>query len=195
MTLLLLILGAFLLGSVPFGAVIARIKGINLRKVGSGNIGTTNVLRSVGKFPALLTLILDVLKGTVPVLAAQYLSVGTLPTGIVGLSAVAGHNFSVFLRLRGGKGVATSIGVLLAYAPRVALVTIALWVLVALVTRYSSLGALTAFSVLPLTMYFLDPERQKILIAVVMAALLILKHVANIQRLIHGTESKIGEKI
>ncbi|MGD1076164.1 MAG: glycerol-3-phosphate 1-O-acyltransferase PlsY [Thermodesulfovibrionales bacterium] len=195
MTLLLLVVFAFLIGSIPFGEVIARMKGVCLREVGSGNIGATNVLRSVGKLPAILTLIGDIMKGTFAVAMAKYMLNDPFSQGIVGLSAIAGHNFSIFLRLKGGKGVATSIGVLLLYSPRVALITIVIWVTVVYFTRYSSLGAVVAFVVLPLTMYVVDPVRAKVPITVFMALLLILKHADNIQRLIKGTESKLGEKI
>ncbi|MGD0885406.1 MAG: glycerol-3-phosphate 1-O-acyltransferase PlsY [Thermodesulfovibrionales bacterium] len=195
MTLLGLMALAFLIGSIPFGDIIARRKGVSLREVGSGNIGATNVLRTIGKLPAILTLLGDVMKGTFAVAMAKSLLNDPSSEGIVGLSAVAGHNFSIFLRLKGGKGVATSIGVLLLYSPRVALVTIALWVTVVYFTRYSSLGALFAFAVLPLTMHVVDPVKAKVPIAVLMTLLLILKHADNIQRLIKGTESKLGEKI
>ena len=195
MVTLLLVVVAFLLGSIPFGMVIAGIRGIDLKKVGSGNIGATNVLRSVGKIPALLTLAGDILKGTVAVALADSMVSDPLEVGIVGVSAIAGHTFSLFLRFRGGKGVATAIGVLLAYSPKVALVTVMIWLVTAGVTRYSSLGALISFTALPFTMYAIDPVGEKAAIAAIIAVLLILRHTANIQRLIQGRESKIGTKV
>ncbi|HAM51085.1 MAG TPA: acyl-phosphate glycerol 3-phosphate acyltransferase [Nitrospiraceae bacterium] len=195
MILLALMVLSFLMGSVPFGYLTAKMKGVSLREVGSGNIGATNVLRSVGKLPAILTLVGDIGKGTLAVVVARHALNDPFMEGIVGLSAIAGHNFSIFLRFKGGKGVATSIGVLLAYSPRVALITIVLWVMVVYFTKYSSLGALFAFVVLPLTMYLFDPVKAKVLISVIMTLLLILKHADNIQRLIRGTEAKLGEKI
>lgn len=195
MTEIILVILAFFLGSVPTGELIARVKGIDLRRVGSGNIGTTNVLRAAGRLPAVMTLLGDVMKGSVSVLAAFHFGDGPVLAGVVGLASILGHDFSIFLRFRGGKGVATSLGVLLIYAPSVALFTVAVWLVVAAVTKYSSLAALVSFVLLPLSMYLLDPDRNKVMIAVAMTVLLILKHAANIQRLLRGTESKIGEKI
>lgn len=185
---------AFLIGSIPTGLLIAKNKGIDLRKVGSGNIGATNVLRAVGREAALLTLFGDITKGIIPVAIAKTLALDTLNTGIVGIAAILGHNFSLFLKFRGGKGVATSIGVLLAFSPYVSLLTITLWLLIAKWTKYSSLSSLIAFSLLPLSFYMLDYSNEKIIIAIVISFLVIIKHIANIKRLIQGTESKIGEK-
>lgn len=190
----LLALFSFLLGSIPFGDIVARVRGINIREVGSGNIGATNVLRSLGKVPALLTLIGDILKGVAAVAAARYVAGDPFIEGVAGLSAIAGHIFSIFLRFRGGKGVATAIGVLMIYAPAVGLATVAVWLVVVAATRYSSLGALVSFALLPLTMYVFDGSRVKVIIACVIAGLLILRHAANMQRLLKGTESRIGEK-
>ncbi|HXX57670.1 MAG TPA: glycerol-3-phosphate 1-O-acyltransferase PlsY [Thermodesulfovibrionales bacterium] len=196
MTLFLLALFFFVVGSIPTGTVIARLKGVDLRSVGSGNIGATNVLRSMGRVPALLTLIGDVLKGVAAIIvSSRFFLNDPFQIGIVGLSAIAGHDFSLFLRFRGGKGVATSIGVLLAYSPLVAFITTGIWLVVVVTTRYSSLGAVVSFTVLPVTMYLLDPESGKVIISAAMTALLLLKHVANIQRLLAGTESKVGEKV
>lgn len=191
----LLAFAAFLLGSIPCGAIIARTRGINLREVGSGNIGATNVLRSAGKIPALLTLAGDMAKGAVATWAAAAVLRDPVPVGIVGLAAVAGHVFSVFLRFRGGKGVATALGVILVYAPPAGLATIGVWLIAAAITRYSSLAAVLSFLVLPFTMHVVDGTREKVLMTVPLAALLIIKHAANIKRLIGGTESKIGERV
>ena len=170
------------------------MKGVDLKRVGSGNIGATNVLRTMGKGPAVITLIGDIMKGVVPVIAGIYVFHDLAVEGVLGLTAVLGHNFSLFLRFKGGKGVATSIGVLLAYSPKVALVTVVLLLGVIVITRYSSLGALLSFSVLPLTMYLLDYTREKMIVSLIMSALLILRHADNIKRLLLGTESKIGKR-
>lgn len=191
---LLLVIASFLIGSIPFGAIIAGLKGIDIRKVGSGNIGATNVMRSMGKAPAVLTLLGDMLKGTVVVLLAQRLTGNSGLSGIMGLAAIIGHDFSIFQRFRGGKGVATSLGVLLAYSPITALITALLWLTVALVTRRSSLGALIAFAVLPVNIFLWDYSKEKFTLAIIISALLILKHISNIQRLIQGTEPRIGAK-
>ncbi len=190
-----LIILSFLIGSIPTGLLIAKTMGIDLRKVGSGNIGATNVLRAVGKEAALFTLLGDVAKGAIPIVIAKALAVDTLNAGILGLSAILGHNFSLFLKFKGGKGVATSIGVLLAFSPHVALLTITIWLLTSRWTRYSSLSALIAFGLLPLSIYMLDYSKEKMIIAIAITVLIFVRHTANIKRLIQGTESKIGEKI
>jgi len=194
MILFLLVTGAFLIGSIPCGVLIARVQGIDLKKVGSGNIGATNVLRTTGKWPALLTLAGDIMKGVIPVAAVRYFVNDLAMEGVIGLSAILGHNFSVFLRFRGGKGVATSIGVLLVFSPKAALVTVIIWLAVIFFARYSSLGAIVAFGALPLTVYGVDYAREKLTISLMMSALLMLRHADNIKRLIQGTEPKIGKR-
>jgi glycerol-3-phosphate acyltransferase PlsY len=194
MKVFLFLAGAFLMGSIPFGVLIAKVKGVNLKKVGSGNIGATNVLRTMGGAPAVLTLTGDVLKGSIPVLAAKYFLNDPTMEGIVGMAAILGHNFSLFLRFRGGKGVATSIGVLLIYSPFAALVTILVWLAVIFVTRYSSLGAIISFGLLPLSQYVFDYTREKLIVSLMIAALLMMRHADNISRLMRGTEPKIGKR-
>jgi glycerol-3-phosphate acyltransferase PlsY len=186
---------SFLIGSIPTGLLIAKSKGVNLKKVGSGNIGATNVMRALGKEAALLTFLGDAAKGAIAVGIAKGLSLGVLHEGLFGLFAILGHNFSVFLKFRGGKGVATSIGALLVFSPHVALLTITLWIMTAKWTRYSSLSALVAFSLLPLSVYIIDYSKEKMIVAIAIAVFIFLRHISNIKRLIQGTESKIGEKI
>lgn len=190
----LLIIYSYLLGSIPFGIVLAKIKGVDLRKVGSGNIGATNVLRAMGKGPALITLLGDLLKGTAAVGAARMLGVGAGYEGLAGLAAIAGHNFPIFLRFRGGKGVATSLGVILIYMPQVGILTAGLWLATALITRLSSLGALVSFGFLPVGAYLYGGSKEKIAVSVAISAMLILRHTENIKRLIRGTERRIGER-
>lgn len=185
---------SFILGAIPVGVIIAKAKGVDLKKVGSGNIGATNVLRSLGRWPAALTLIGDMLKGTIAVAMGRYFGVGTFYEGLIGLSAVIGHNFSIFLRFRGGKGVATSLGVLILYSPQTALFTLIIWLVVVLTTRYSSLGALVSFGLLPLSIALFD-SREKLPVALLMTAFIIIRHVDNIQRLIKGTERRIGGRV
>ncbi len=206
-----LLLLSFLIGSIPSGLLITRSKGIDLRKVGSGNVGATNVLRAAGKKAALLTLICDIAKGAVPLLIYKALypghsigDAGPLPLsitdrhaaaeGLLGLASIAGHDFSFLLKGRGGKGVATSLGVLVVLSPYVALFSALLWFITAMWTRYSSLSALVAFGLLPLSFYLMDYSKEKIFIACVITLLIFIKHRANIKRLINGTENKIGEK-
>ncbi len=197
MKISLLIIISFILGSIPFGVIIAKVRGVDLKKVGSGNIGATNVLRAMGKGYAVITLLGDMLKGAAAVAIGNYLSVGPVYEGVMGLSAILGHNFSLFLGFRGGKGVATSIGVLLIYSPKIAILTLIIWLVMALVTRYSSLGAIVSFGLLPFNIYmFEDPKLKaaKLLIAAMITLLILFRHIENIGRLIKGTERKIGER-
>ncbi len=201
----LLIAFAFILGSIPFGVIIAKVKRVDLKKIGSGNIGATNVLRSLGKGAALLTLLGDVLKGTAAVAIARvfvsdpgfYASESILNIqcieGLAGFSAILGHNFSLFLKFRGGKGVATSIGVLVIYSPQVAILTLIIWLAAVLITKYSSLGAIAAFGLLPVNMFLFDPVGIKVLISAMITLLVLVRHIGNIERIIKGAERKIGE--
>ena len=192
---ILLLITAFILGSIPFGIIVARIKGVELKKVGSGNIGATNVLRSLGKWPAFLTLFGDILKGTAAVAIGKFLGVGPIYEGLIGLSAILGHNFSIFLKFRGGKGVATSFGVLFIYTPQVALFTLVAWIVIVILTKYSSLGAIVSFGLLPVNVALFDPQyREKLFITVLVTILILTRHKDNIRRLIKGTERKIGQR-
>jgi acyl phosphate:glycerol-3-phosphate acyltransferase len=193
--ILILLIIAFILGSIPFGIIIAKAKGVDLKKVGSRNIGATNVLRSLGKWPAALTLLGDILKGTIAVAIGRYLGVGLLYEGLIGISAILGHNFSIFLGCKGGKGVATSIGVLLIYTPQVAVITLLLWLLVVFFTKYSSLGAIVAFGLFPVNILLFDPDgKGKLPIAILITMFILIRHRDNIQKLMKGTESKIGAR-
>jgi glycerol-3-phosphate acyltransferase PlsY len=190
---ILLLVVSFILGSIPFGIIIAKAKGINLKKIGSGNIGTTNVLRSLGKWPAVLTLLGDVLKGTAAVAIGRHFGVEQpIYEGLIGFSAIMGHNFSIFLGFRGGKGVATSLGVLSIYSPQTALFTFIIWVMVVMFTRYSSMGALVSFGLLPISILFDD--KRKLFVAILITILIFIRHRDNIQRLIKGTERRIGQR-
>ncbi|MDA8326950.1 MAG: glycerol-3-phosphate 1-O-acyltransferase PlsY [Nitrospiraceae bacterium] len=191
----LLLLCSYVLGSVPFGAVIAGLKGVDLKKIGSGNIGATNVLRGVGKGAALFTLLGDSLKGAVAVVVARSLGFDALWQGLAGLCAVLGHNFSVFLGGRGGKGVATSLGVVAVLAPLAALFAVCCWLAVALLTRFSSLAALVAFALLPLFILGTGGKGPVVSVAAALTLLILLRHLGNIKRLLGGRERKIGEKI
>lgn len=191
---ILLLILSFLLGSVPFGIILAKTKGIDLRRVGSGNIGATNVLRSIGKWPAVLTLLGDILKGTLAVAAGRYFGVEPLYEGLMGISAILGHNFSLFLGLKGGKGVATSIGVLVIYTPKVAFFTVVLWVMIVFFTKYSSLGAIVSFGLLPINIVLFDYDKTKVLVTVLISLFILMRHKDNIKRLLKGTERKIGQR-
>ena len=195
---ILLPLAAFLLGGVPFGVILARANGVDLRKTGSGNIGATNVLRSVGKTAALFTLLGDIFKGTAAVLVGRYFGHGPHAAAVMGLFAVLGHDFSPFMGFKGGKGVATSLGVLLGLSPAVGVFSMLLWIAAAFAAKYSSLSALTVFLFLPLNVWIVDyrllhcdnPDRMALAFA--LSILLFFKHRDNIGRLINGTEPKMG---
>jgi acyl phosphate:glycerol-3-phosphate acyltransferase len=188
-----LVFVAFILGSIPFGIIVAKAKGVDLKKVGSRNIGATNVLRSLGKWPALLTLLGDVIKGTAAVAIGKYFGVGIVYQGLIGFAAILGHNFSIFLGFRGGKGVATSMGVLSIYSPKTALFTLVIWLVVVMFTRYSSLGALVSFGLLPFSILFFD-GRSKLFTAILITVFIFIRHRDNIQRLIKGTERRMGRQ-
>lgn len=191
---IILLIAAFVLGSIPFGIITAKAKGIDLKKIGSGNIGATNVLRSLGKWPAVITLLGDILKGTLAIAIGKYSGVEPLYEGLIGISAILGHNFSLFLGFRGGKGVATSLGVLFIYAPPAALVTLIIWIGVVLFTKYSSLGAIVSFALLPLNVMLFDfQDKTKIFISILISLFIILRHMDNIKRLMNGSERKIGQ--
>ncbi|SFI68874.1 glycerol-3-phosphate 1-O-acyltransferase PlsY [Aerobium aerolatum] len=182
----------YLLGSVPFGLLLTRAAGLgDVRQIGSGNIGATNVLRTGNKGLAALTLILDALKGTAAVLIAA--NWGSDAALFAGVGAFLGHIFPIWLRFKGGKGVATYLGILAAFSWKAALVFAAAWLAVAFLSRYSSLAALVATAVSPLVLYIVGlPDFALALLA--LTALVYIKHAANITRLVSGKESKIGAK-
>ncbi len=186
-----LILG-YLLGSIPFGLVLTRMAGLgDIRKIGSGNIGATNVLRTGNKGLALATLLLDGGKGGVAVLIAQYVDPGL---GIfAGAGAMLGHLFPVWLKFKGGKGVATSLGTLLAVNWMVGLAACLTWLLVAVLFRYSSLSALLALALSPIFALAFGDPRQAVF-AGFLAVLVWIRHHQNIRRLLKGEEPKIGKK-
>ncbi len=183
----------FTFGSIPFGIIVARARGVDLKKVGSRNIGATNVLRSLGKWPAVFTLLGDMLKGTVAVALARYLEVGPFFEGLAGFSAILGHNYSFFLGFRGGKGVATSLGVLAIYAPFPFLVTVIIWLIVVIFSKISSMGALIAFGLMPFNVFLFD-QKEKLFVSLLITVVIFFRHRDNIQRLLNGTERRIGQQ-
>jgi glycerol-3-phosphate acyltransferase PlsY len=192
-SILLSVVFGYLLGSIPFGLILTRMAGLgDVRQIGSGNIGATNVLRTGNKKLAAATLLLDALKATVAAaLASHFIS---LDAGIAaGFAAFIGHLFPVWLKFKGGKGVATYIGVLLGLAPLMVLVFAVLWLGCARISRYSSLSALVATLVVPVVEWFAGDQRIAVALAV-MTVITWIKHKQNIQRLLAGTESRIGQK-
>lgn len=191
-TIILALAFGYLLGSVPFGLLITRAAGLgDVRKIGSGNIGATNVLRTGNKGLAAATLLLDALKGAAAVLIAA--NWGAEAGIAAGFGAFLGHLFPVWLGFKGGKGVATYLGVLAAFAWQAALVFAVAWLAVAAATRYSSLSALIAAVASPVALYLFGLPGHAAVLAV-MSVIVFVKHRANIARLLAGTESKIGQK-
>jgi acyl phosphate:glycerol-3-phosphate acyltransferase len=190
---ILAILMGYLAGSVPFGLIFSRwMAKIDPREGGSRNIGFTNVLRTAGRAPAVLTLLGDMGKGYVAVMIAKELSLEETWVWMTALSAVLGHNYSIFLGLRGGKGVATGLGVLYGVQPMLGWSTAAIWGGAVLAFRYSSLGAIVAFGFLPLLVLYLRPVPSAIVFSLILTGLILIKHSSNIQRLRSGSEPKIG---
>ncbi|WP_158918077.1 glycerol-3-phosphate 1-O-acyltransferase PlsY [Caulobacter sp. S45] len=193
LTLASVLLGGYLLGSIPFGVIATRLGGVgDLRKVGSGNIGATNVLRTGRKDLALITLIGDAAKGAIALLVARAL-LGETAGALAGGAAFVGHLFPVWLRFKGGKGVATALGVMLAAAWPVGLTALAVWVVVFAVSRISSLSALTAAVLAPLFAVLWHAPQPVIWLILACAVLVVLRHRQNIARLTSGQEPKFGK--
>jgi len=195
MNVLVIIILGYLLGSLPFAVIVSRAFGMaDPRTYGSGNPGATNVLRSGNKSAALLTLAGDVAKGWFAVWLAQRLGAGPATVAGCGLAAFIGHVYPVFLKFKGGKGVATALGVLLGLSAGLALIAALCWLLVAVISRYSSLAAITAALATPIAGALLLPDPRLVACVTVISALLIWRHGPNIRKLLAGTEGKIGRK-
>jgi len=195
MTAFLCALGGYLAGSIPFAVIVSRILALpDPRTYGSKNIGATNVLRSGSRIAALLTLVGDAGKGWAAVLVARWLGAGEEILAIVGLAAFLGHVFPVWLRFHGGKGVATAAGVLIAFDWRMGLAVLVAWLAVAAASRYSSLGAIVAALFAPVATWYFLGFGPFFAAVVVMGVVLIVRHKANIAKLLRGEESRIGEK-
>ena len=206
--LILCALGGYLAGSIPFGLVLCYLAGYgDIRKIGSHNIGATNVLRTGNKWLALLTVILDALKAGLAALIAYKLSPNLeitefagvplnfrdLASVVAGISGILGHNFPIWLKFKGGKGVASAFGFILMTQPYVALIALGIWLIMAFTFRYSSLSALTAAAAMPIVAFFMCPPIYAVFYTAI-ALLVIVRHHANIRRLLKGEESKISFK-
>ncbi len=209
---ILVALGAYLLGSIPTGFLVAKAKGIDIRSVGSGNIGATNAMRVLGKPAGIFVLLADAAKGY----GACYLGVifcsfyirwhygaMCIPTGeqvehtllTTGIFAVLGHNYTCWLKFKGGKGIATTAGVYLALAPWALLIALAVFILAIVLTRYVSVGSIAGAIALPTTVWLMMPQNIFLgIVTTALGALAIYKHKSNIQRLIAGTENRLGQK-
>lgn len=184
----------YVLGSVPTGLLVGRAFGVDVRKVGSGNIGMANVLRAAGKGAAGLTMLGDMLKGLFPVIVARALTDNAWVLALVALAAVVGHCWPVFLRFRGGKGVATGAGTSIGLAPLVGLGLFAFWWVVVLSSRYTSLGAISVMVVSPFAFWLSGQPLPYVLYTVVGGALVLWRHRENARSLLKGTERKIGQR-
>ncbi len=190
----LVLAASYLVGSVPSGWVVTRLwTGKDIRQFGSGNIGTSNVLRTVGVVPAILVLLLDAAKGAVGVYLGGLVG-GDLSRLIAGIAAIAGHNWSAYLGFQGGKGIATSAGVLFAMWPLIGLILVGLFVLIVAFTRYISLGSVIVAGAFPVLLFLFRMPGRVILAGLVLSFFAMYRHGSNIKRLLAGQEYKIGEK-
>jgi glycerol-3-phosphate acyltransferase PlsY len=194
MSAALLVLFGYVLGSIPTGFLVGRAFGVDVRKVGSGNIGMANVLRAAGKWPAALTMLGDMLKGLLPVVIARNFTDNPWVLAIVALAAVVGHCWPVALRFRGGKGVATGAGTSIGLAPMVGLGLFVFWWIVVLLSRYTSLGAIAVMVVSPFAFWLSGQPLPYVLYAVIGGTLVLWRHRENARALMKGTERKVGER-
>ncbi|MGH3145958.1 MAG: glycerol-3-phosphate 1-O-acyltransferase PlsY [Rubrobacter sp.] len=192
---IVLVFVGYVLGSVPTGYLVGRAFGVDVRDVGSGNIGTANVLRAAGKWPAVLTLAGDMLKGLVPVVVARLSTENEWLIAAVALAAVIGHCWPVFLRFKGGKAVATGAGTTIGLAPVLGLGLFAFWWAVVLVSRYTSLGAIAVMVVSPPVLWITGQPLPYVLYTIVGGALVLWRHRENARSLMEGTERKVGQRV
>ena len=205
----LVVVLSYLLGSVPSGFLAGKMRGIDIRKAGSGNIGATNVFRILGKWAGTGVLMMDALKGWLAVtVVAELVALGFGPPTMTpeaapslhglqlaaGLAAILGHNYTCWLKFKGGKGIATSSGVLIAWLPLPFLVMLGVWLVVFALSRYVSLASLATALALPFATWWLDGRSSMILITTLLSAMAIYKHRANITRLLNGTVNRFGKK-
>jgi len=191
---LLAVLAAYLMGSIPFAQLLSRRRGVDLRRVGSGNVGASNVLRTLGVRPAVLAMMLDAVKGTVAVLVAQRLTNGVAAPVMAGLASMVGHVYPVWLRFRGGKGVATAAGAFAVLAPVAAAVAAGAFLLTVALTRFISVGSMVAALTLAAWAIASDAPTIVGIGAAIGAALVLIGHRANVERLVAGTERRVGQR-
>jgi acyl phosphate:glycerol-3-phosphate acyltransferase len=190
----LIVLGYFI-GSIPFALVLARYRGLDLRKVGSGNLGAANVLRASGPTAGVMVAILDIAKGAVSVLVADQLSDGPTLPALAGFAAIVGHIYPIWLRFRGGKGVATACGVFAVLTPLAVVPAFAAFIATVWITRYISLGSVIASLVLPPLAYVTGSSAPEITAAVAASILIVFRHRSNLARIASGTERRIGSRV
>jgi len=186
----LLVIFSYLLGSVPSGLIIGKLSGLDVRKAGSGNIGATNVARLLGKKIGLLTLVADTAKGLIPILLAQEIGLSDPISALVGIAAFLGHVYPIFLKFKGGKGVATGFGVLLGLAPLATTILLLIFAAVAVMTRIVSLSSMVSAVAAPLVLWLFYYSPTYIIMAALIAIMIVFRHYANIERLLNGTEPR-----
>jgi len=185
-----LVIASYLLGSVPTGLLLGKALGVDIRASGSGNIGATNVYRTLGRNVGIATLLCDCLKGLIPVLAARWMGLPDIWVAAAGFAAFFGHVYTVFLRFKGGKGVATALGVFLGTSPAAVLIAMGVFALVIWKWRYVSLASITAAAAMPIVVAIIDQRPLITALTILIAAIVIWKHRENISRLMAGTENK-----
>ncbi|HEX9022606.1 MAG TPA: glycerol-3-phosphate 1-O-acyltransferase PlsY [Geobacteraceae bacterium] len=185
-----IVIAAYLLGSVPTGLLLGKAFGVDIRTTGSGNIGATNVYRTLGRKVGIITLVCDCLKGLIPVLAARWLALPDVWVAVAGLAAFFGHVYTVFLGFKGGKGVATALGVFLGISPLAVLIALAIFAVVLTKWRYISLASISAAAAMPVIIAIADRRPLMVVMTLLIAAQVILKHRDNIARLRAGNENR-----
>jgi acyl phosphate:glycerol-3-phosphate acyltransferase len=200
---IIIVVAAYFLGSIPTGYLVARAKGIDIRAVGSGNIGASNVFRMVGKTAGVLALVVDVLKGYAACAwlcdwLLPPLGVSTMDTGLyrvlAGIAAVLGHNFTCWLKFKGGKGIATSAGVYFALAPAAAGIALGAWIVAFALSRYASVASIASAIALPTAVWFTRESLLLRIVTILLGVMAIYKHRGNVKRLLNGTEQRFGQK-
>jgi glycerol-3-phosphate acyltransferase PlsY len=194
MTDLLAVVAAYLMGSIPFAQLLSKRRGVDLRRVGSGNVGATNVLRTLGVRPAVVAMMLDAVKGTLAVLVAQRLSGGVVAPVVAGLASMIGHVYPVWLRFRGGKGVATAAGAFAVLTPVAVAAALGVFLLTVALTRFISVGSMAAALTLAGWAIASDAPTVVGIGAAIGAALVLIGHRANVLRLVAGTERRVGQR-
>ena len=195
MDYLIWILAGYFFGSIPIGYWIGILKGIDLTKTGSGSTGATNVLRNLGKIPALMTLIFDALKGFLPVYFAIRFQGNDLIVFFTAMACIIGHSKSIFLKFKGGKSSGTGLGILIALSWQVAIIIFSTWVIIVLTSKYSSLGSVIAIPLAPILLYLFHKPMPYVLFGISAAIYIVLfRHRENIKRLLNGTEPKISKE-
>jgi len=192
--LIILLISAYLIGSIPFGYLIAKIQNIDIRKFGSGNIGATNVFRPLGPVPGSIVFALDMLKGTMPVSLAINLGLNPWLVILTGIMAVVGHTYPIYLNFKGGKGAATGLGILLGIAPDIFVAALLIAALIVYASRYVSLASIITPVLVTILFFSLKRPLAYSLAAALITIIIIGRHVPNIKRLLNGTENKIGKK-